>query len=98
MRPVRTVERARVRRFAWLFEVPSRSERTMRMEALIARIRLLILITNSLLLAFLLDTSRMHMDAAWGIMTFSFMYGIPLVLLEPHRRWRLFQTSTGTTL
>jgi len=52
----------------------------------------------ALLLAFLLDTSRMHMDAARGIMTFSFMYSIPLVLVEPYRRWRLFQTSTGTTL
>lgn len=70
----------------------------MRMESLIARIRLLILVINSLLLVFLLDTTRMHMDAAWGIMAFSFLYGIPLVLLEPYRRWRLFQTSMATTL
>ncbi len=87
-----------VRRFAWLFDAPARSERTMRMEALIARIRLLILVINSLLLVFLLDTSRMHMDAVWWIMAFSFLYGIPLVLLEPYRRWRLFQTSMATTL
>ncbi len=98
MRPVRPVDGTAVRRFAWLFEVPSRSERTMRMESLIARIRLLILVINSLLLVFLLDTSRMHMDVAWGTMAFSFLYGIPLVLLEPFRRWRLFQTSMATTL
>ncbi len=70
----------------------------MRMESLIARVRLVILVVNTLLMVFLLDTSHMHMDAAWAIMTFSFMYGIPLVLLEPYRRWRLFQTSMGTTL
>ncbi len=98
MRPIRPVDETAVRRFAWLFDVPPRSERTMRMESLIARLRLLILFVNSFLLVYLLDTSRMHMDIAWATMAFSFLYGIPLVLLEPYRRWRLFQTSMATTL
>jgi diguanylate cyclase (GGDEF)-like protein len=98
MRAMTHVDGTPVRRFAWLFEVPSRSERTMRMESLIARIRLLILVVNSLLLVFLLDTSHMHMDAAWAIMAFSFAYGVPLVAFESYRRWRLFQMSMATTL
>lgn len=97
MRPVRPID-GTVRRFAWLFEAPPRSERTMRMESLIARLRLLLLVINSLLLAFLLDTSHMHMNAAWAITAFAFLYGLPLMLLEPFRRWRLFQTSMTTTL
>lgn len=98
MRPVHPVESDTGRRFGWLFEVPPRSERTLRMESLIARIRLLIVVINSLLLVFLLDTSHMHMDVAWAIVAFSFLYGIPLVVLQPYRRWRLFQTSMATTI
>jgi diguanylate cyclase (GGDEF)-like protein len=86
------------KRFAWLFDVAPRSERAMRMESLIARVRLVILCINSVMLVFLLDTRDMHMQVVWGIMAFSFMYGIPLVALEPFRRWRLFQTSVATTL
>jgi diguanylate cyclase (GGDEF)-like protein len=80
-------------RFAWLFEMPPTSERTMRMEALIARLRLLVLGINTVALGFLLDTRGMQMDAAWALIGFGFLYGIPLALLEPYRRWRVFQTS-----
>ena len=99
MRPSHPAQVAHAeKRFAWLFDVPARSERTMRMESLIARLRLMILCINSLLLIFLLDTRDMHMQVVWGIMAFSFLYGIPLVALEPFRRWRVFQASMASTL
>ena len=79
--------------FAWLLEAPLCSDRTMRMESLVARLRLVVLTINSLLLIFLLDTRGMHMDLAWGMMGFSYLYGIPLAVLQPFRRWRLFQMS-----
>lgn len=81
-----------------LFELPPHSERSMRMESLIARIRLLVVIVNSVLLAFVLDTSYMHMDVTWALIGFSILYGLPIALLEPYRRWRLFQTSMASTL
>jgi diguanylate cyclase (GGDEF)-like protein len=79
--------------FAWLVEAPQCSDRAMRMESLVARLRLVVLTVNSLLLLFLLDTRGMHMNLAWGLMAFSFLYGIPLAVLQPFRRWRLFQMS-----
>lgn len=82
----------------WLFELPPASARTMRMESLIARLRLVILLVNSALLLFLLDTSGMHMRAAWGMTLVSFGYALPIVIVQPYRRWRVFQTSIATTL
>jgi diguanylate cyclase (GGDEF)-like protein len=85
-------------RFAWLFELPPRTERTMRMEALIARIRLLVLAVNSIALAALLDTSGWHVDAAWWVVAVSVLYAIPTAFLQPYRRWRVFGTSTLTAI
>ena len=81
---------------AALFELPPPSERSMRMESLIARLRLLILVCNSVLLATLLDTSHMHMNATWALIAFCIMYGLPIAVLEPYRRWRFFQTSLAS--
>jgi diguanylate cyclase (GGDEF)-like protein len=86
------------RRFAWLFDVPHTSERTMRMESLIARVRLVILTVNCLVILFLLDTRGMHMQVVWWVFAFSFLYGIPLAVLQPFRRWRLFQMSMASAV
>jgi diguanylate cyclase (GGDEF)-like protein len=84
------------RAFAWLFELPPKSDRTMRMEALIARIRLMVLVVNTIALLFLLDTSGMRMNAVWFVVGFGYLYAIPTAILEPYRRWRVFQTSMLT--
>ncbi len=83
---------------AWLLDLPPRSERTVRMEALIARLRLMVLVLNSLMLVFFFDTSAMHMRAVWVMMAASFMYGIPIVVLQPYRRWRVFHTSMASSV
>jgi diguanylate cyclase (GGDEF)-like protein len=84
-------------RLSAMLAIPPLSERTMRMEALIARIRLLVLAVNTVALALLLDTSGMRMDLVWPLVGFGFLYAIPTALLEPYRRWRAFQTSIVTT-
>lgn len=66
------------------------------MEALIARLRLVVLVVNSIMLAFVLDTSGMRTDVAWGIMALSFAYSVPAAILQPYVRWRLFRTSLLT--
>lgn len=83
---------------AWLFEMPPHSERTVRMESLIARLRLVILAMNTLLLVFFLDTREMHLNEAWWITGLSYLYAIPFVFLQPYRRWRIFGTSMFSTL
>ena len=85
------------RRFGWLFELPPQTERTMRMEALISRIRLMVLVVNTIALVFLLDTSGMRMDAVWFVVGFGYLYAIPTAILQPYRRWSVFQTSMVTT-
>ncbi len=85
-------------RMAWLWEMPPRTERTMRMEALIARLRLLILAVNASCLAFLLDTRGMHVGAAWWLIGLCLAYAIPVAVLQPYRRWRVFQASMTTAL
>ncbi len=84
------------RHFAWLFQMPPKSERTMRMEALISRLRLMVLVVNTTALAFLLDTGGMQLDAAWLLIGLGYLYAIPAALLEPYRRRRVFQTSILT--
>ncbi len=84
------------RPFAWLFDVPVHSERTTRMEALIARIRVLVIAVNALALVALLDTRGWHVDAAWTISGLSACYAVPVVILQPYKRWRVFQTSFAT--
>jgi len=83
-------------RFAWLFELPPKTERSMRMEALIARIRLLTLGVNSLALALLLDTDGWHMDAAWWMVGLTWAYALPVAVLQPYRRSRVFETGMIT--
>ncbi len=83
---------------AWLFEMPPHSERTLRMETLIARLRLVIIVMNTALLAWFLDTSGMHLRATWWIVGLSYLYAIPFVFLQPYRRWRIFGTSMFSTL
>jgi len=90
-------ETARFARFAWLFQLPPRSDRTLRMEALIARLRLVVLLVNATLLAAFLDTSRMHLTVAWIIVALSISYAAAIAGLQPYRRWRVFQTSMFST-
>lgn len=85
-------------KWAWLLELPEPSERTMRMESLIARIRLMVLLVNAVVLGALLDTSGMQTDAAWLCISVALVYAIPTAVLEPWRRWRLFQTSLLTAV
>jgi diguanylate cyclase (GGDEF)-like protein len=59
----------------------------MRMEALISRIRLLVVTLNAALLAFVLDTRAMHMQVAWIMVAVTFVYGVPYVVFQPYRRW-----------
>jgi len=91
-----TEEEQRRPRFSWLFELPPHAERSMRMEALIARLRLLVLLVNSLSLAFFLDTSGMQMGLAWLTVTAVWLYGVPVAALQPYRRWRVFETGLIT--
>ncbi|MDE3096310.1 MAG: GGDEF domain-containing protein [Chloroflexota bacterium] len=86
------------RPFAWLFDVPAHSERTLRMESLIARLRVLVIAVNSLALALLLNTRGYHVDAAWTITGLSWMYALPVAILQPYKRWRVFQTSFITAI
>ena len=82
---------------AWLLELPPHSERTMRMESLIARLRLVILLTDSILLAFFLDTHGWNVRLAWIMIAFALAYGLPIALFQPYRRWRVFQTSIASS-
>ena len=91
-------EEGRRSNWAWLLELPEPSERTMRMEALIARIRLMVLLVNAVVLGALLDTEGMQTDAAWLCISVALVYAIPTAVLEPWRRWRLFQTSLLTAV
>jgi diguanylate cyclase (GGDEF)-like protein len=84
--------------FAWLFELPPHSERAQRMESLIARMRVLILVVNTLLLLFLFDTSEMRMDAVWLLVAASFAYALTVIIVQPYRRWRVLHTSMITAL
>jgi diguanylate cyclase (GGDEF)-like protein len=70
----------------------------MRMEGLIARLRMVVVVVNTIALAFLLDTTGWHMGVAWGFILFAFAYGIPLMILQPYRQWRVFQTSMLTAI
>jgi len=92
MRP----ESGAMSRFKWLFEMPLFTERTVRMEALIARLRLVVLVVNTLALAFLLDTSGWQMDWAWALIGITWTYGLPVVLLQPYKRWSVFRGSMLT--
>ena len=82
--------------YAWLFDMPPYGERTAHMEALIGRLRLTILLVNTAMLAFVLDTSGMHMNITWGIVAFSYLYASFFVLAQPYRRWRAFGTSMSS--
>lgn len=80
-------------RFAWLFELPAHSERSMRMEALIGRLRLLVLAVNTTLLLTALDTRAMHMRMVWMIVGLAWLYALPIVIFQPYRRWQVFGAS-----
>jgi len=86
------------RRFSWLTDLPPLSERTARMEGLIARVRLLLLPANSVVLFFFLNTSHMHVTMAWVMTCGAFAYGVVLVVTAPYRRWRIFQATMLSTL
>jgi diguanylate cyclase (GGDEF)-like protein len=83
---------------AWMLEMPPHSERTLRMESLIARLRLVVVAVNTLLLLFFLDTSSWRMGWVWALVCVTIIYGVPVVVLQPYRRWRLFQTTLFTAL
>jgi diguanylate cyclase (GGDEF)-like protein len=84
-------------KLAWLLALPPHTERTVRMEALIARLRLVVLALNAVLLGWLLNTNGWHEGAAWWCISFSLLYAIPTAFLQPYRRWRVFGTSFLTT-
>jgi diguanylate cyclase (GGDEF)-like protein len=87
---------ARPRPFAWLLALPPPGERAMRMEALIARLRIVIIVANATALAFFLDRSQMHERAAWALVGFGAAYAVPIAVLQPYRRWQIFRTSMIT--
>ena len=97
MRPDEDVPGSGIR-LAWLFELPPHSERSMRMEALIGRIRLMVVLVNSILLATVLDTRAMHMQVVWGIIGVTLLYAFPIVIFQPYRRWRVFGASMMSTV
>jgi diguanylate cyclase (GGDEF)-like protein len=80
-------------RFAWLFELPPHSERSMRMEALIGRLRLLVLVVNTTLLLTALDTRGMHTRIVWSLVGLAWLYALPIVIFQPYRRWKVFGAS-----
>src|ERR1700674_3338271 len=80
-------------RFAWLFELPPHSERSMRMEALIGRLRLLVLAVNTTLLLTALDTRGMHTRMVWSLVAVGWLYALPIVIFQPYRRWKVFGAS-----
>ncbi|MEX2245420.1 MAG: GGDEF domain-containing protein [Dehalococcoidia bacterium] len=82
--------------FRWLFEMPIFSERTMRMEALIARLRLMVIAVNSLALAFLVNTDGMNVRWSWILVGFVWAYALPVAMLEPYKRWSVFRGSLLT--
>jgi diguanylate cyclase (GGDEF)-like protein len=84
-------------RFAWLFELPPHTERSMRMEALIGRLRLLVLAINSILMLTLIDMRGMHERLVWILVGLSLAYAIPIVIFQPYRRWRVFGASMGSS-
>ena len=79
-----------------LLEMPPQSERTLRMESLIARLRIVVITCNAVALAFFLDTTGWNLGFAWALVLFTFVYATPIVLFQPYRRWRLFQTSVAS--
>lgn len=83
-------------RFAWLFELPSHSDRSMRMEALIGRLRLLVVLVNTTLLLTALDTRAMHMRIVWTLVVLAWLYAVPIVVFQPYRRWKVFGASIGS--
>ncbi len=85
-------------RLAWLFVLPAHTERSMRMEALIGRLRLLVLAVNTTLLLTVLDTRAMHMQVVWVVVVLSWAYALPIAILQPYRRWPVFGASMGSTL
>ena len=79
-----------------LLEMPPQSERALRMESLIARLRMVVITCNAVALAFFLDTTGWNLGFAWALVLFTFVYATPIVLFQPYRRWRLFQTSVAS--
>ena len=77
--------------------MPPRSDRTLRMEALIARLRFVVVLVNVSLLAAFLDTSHMHLVAAWIVGGLSLTYAAAIAVFRPYRRWRVFETSLYST-
>ncbi|MBI5289764.1 MAG: GGDEF domain-containing protein [Chloroflexi bacterium] len=68
------------------------------MESLIARLRLVVVFANLVMLAFFFDTQGWHTSLAWFMVVAALGYGIPIVVLQPYRRWRVFQTSIITAI
>ena len=69
----------------------------MRMEALIGRLRLLVLAINSILMLTLIDMRGMHERLVWILVGLSLAYAIPIVIFQPYRRWRVFGASMGSS-
>jgi diguanylate cyclase (GGDEF)-like protein len=96
MRQELPVGGAKLASLTWLLDSAPHSERTLRMESLIARLRMLVVFSNAIALAFFLDTSGWNLTAAWGLILFALSYAVPIVVFQPYRRWRLFQTSIAS--
>lgn len=83
---------------ARLLHLPPHSERTLRMEALIARLRLVVLAVNVPLLAFFFETDGWNMRLVWALVAFTAVYGGFIAFFHPYRRWKVFQTSAISAL
>jgi diguanylate cyclase (GGDEF)-like protein len=55
-----------------------------------------IMLLNTVALAFLLDTSGMNERWAWALIAASWVYAVPIAVLQPYRRWKLFRGSFVT--
>ena len=80
----------------WLFEVAPRTERTIRMEALIGRLRLVIVAINIVLLLLFFDTSSWHMGLTWMLIGGTLLYAVPVAVFQPYKRWPAFGASMWT--
>jgi len=98
MRPAQTQDQGHATRsrWSWLTDLPPLNERTVRMEALIARLRLLVIVSNATALLFL-DTSYMRMTLAWALVGGSLAYALPLATVPWFRSVRIFRATLLST-
>jgi len=85
-------------RLRGLLQLPPMGEREVRMEALIARLRLLVIIADLVAIQFFLDTTEWNVGGAWLVHLFALAYAVPLALLQLYRRSQVFRTSVASAV